>query len=107
MVRHLSNRVGVIYLGSIMEMGDTEEIYRHPLHPYTQALLSALPSHYPEHRSNHILLEGDVPNPASPPSGCPFHTRCSQCTNRCKEEKPQLRELSPGHYTACHLAGEP
>ena len=101
-VRHLSNRVGVMYLGSLMETGDTEEVYRHPAHPYTQALLSAVPSHDPLHKSKHIILEGDVPNPADPPSGCPFHTRCARCTGLCRQEKPQLREIAPDHFVACH-----
>ncbi len=101
-VRHISNRVGVMYLGSLMETGDTEEVYRHPAHPYTQALLSAVPSHDPANKSRHIVLEGDVPNPASPPPGCPFHTRCSRCSAECKENKPELREIAPGHSAACH-----
>ncbi len=101
-VRHISGSVGVMYLGSLMETGDTEEVYRHPVHPYTRALLSAVPSHDPLHRSRHIVLEGDVPNPADPPGGCPFHTRCSLCSGRCREERPELREIAPGHCAACH-----
>ena len=101
-VRHISNRVGVMYLGSLMEVGETEEVYRHPAHPYTRALLSAVPSHDPLNKSQHIVLEGDVPNPANPPSGCPFHTRCPACSAECKKQKPELREVSPGHLAACH-----
>ncbi len=101
-VRHISNRVGVMYLGSLMETGDTEDVYRHPAHPYTQALLSAVPSHDPAHKSRHIVLEGDVPNPADPPSGCPFHTRCARCSEQCRQSKPELREIAPGHMAACH-----
>ena len=101
-VRHISNRVGVMYLGSLMEVGETEEVYRHPAHPYTRALLSAVPSHDPLNKSKHIVLEGDVPNPANPPSGCPFHTRCPACSAECKKQKPELREVSPGHFAACH-----
>ena len=101
-VRHISDSVGVMYLGSLMEKGNTEEVYRHPAHPYTQALLSAVPSHDPAHKKQHIILEGDVPNPAAPPPGCPFHTRCARCTGVCKEKKPPLREISPGHFAACH-----
>ena len=101
-VRHISNSVGVMYLGSLMETGDTEEVYRHPAHPYTQALLSAVPSHDPMHKSRHIVLEGDVPNPASPPSGCPFHTRCRYCTKACEECKPELTEIAPNYFAACH-----
>ncbi len=104
-VRHISNRVGVMYLGSLMETGDTEEVYRHPVHPYTQALLSAVPSHDPLHKSKHIVLEGDVPNPADPPSGCPFHSRCVRCDGLCREKKPALTEVSAGHFTACHHPG--
>ena len=105
-VRHISSSVGVMYLGSIMETGDTEEVYRHPAHPYTQALLSAVPSHDPLNKSKHIVLEGDVPNPAAPPAGCPFHTRCGHCAGICREQKPELREIAPGHYAACHQIGE-
>ena len=101
-VRHISNRVGVMYLGSLMEVGETEEVYRHPAHHYTRALLSAVPSHDPLNKSQHIVLEGDVPNPANPPSGCPFHTRCPACSAECKKQKPELREVSPGHFAACH-----
>ena len=101
-VRHISNRVGVMYLGSLMEVGETEEVYRHPAHPYTRALLSAVPSHDPLNKSQHIVLEGDVPNPANPPSGCPFRTRCPACSAECKKQKPELREVSPGHLAACH-----
>ena len=101
-VRHISASVGVMYLGSIMELGDTEAVYRHPVHPYTQALLSAVPSHDPTRKSSHIVLEGDVPNPASPPSGCPFRTRCPRCTALCAEQKPALTETEPGHFAACH-----
>ena len=101
-VRHISNRVGVMYLGSLMEVGETEEVYRHPAHHYTRALLSAVPSHDPLNKSQHIVLEGDVPNPANPPSGCPFHTRCPACSAECKKQKPELREVSPGHLAACH-----
>ncbi len=101
-VKHLSSSVGVMYLGSIMETGATGEVYSHPAHPYTQALLSAVPSHDPLNKSKHIVLEGDVPNPAAPPPGCPFHTRCTRCRALCKEVKPTPKEVSPGHFVACH-----
>ena len=104
-VRHISSRVGVMYLGSLMETGSTEEVYQHPVHPYTQALLSAVPSHDPLNKSRHIILEGDVPNPAAPPSGCPFHTRCPHCTAACRETRPELRETAPDHWVACHHPG--
>ncbi len=105
-VRHISNSVGVMYLGSIMEKGKTEEVYRHPAHPYTQALLSAVPSHDPLNKSSHIVLKGDVPNPAAPPAGCPFHTRCRYCTKQCEEVKPDFTEVSPNHFAACHHLNE-
>lgn len=102
-VRHISNRVGVMYLGRIVEMGDTEEVYCHPKHPYTQALLSAIPKLDPLEQSQRIRLEGDVPSPANPPKGCAFHDRCRQCMGICKETVPETREITPGHYVACHL----
>ena len=102
-VRHISNRVGVMYLGRIVELGDTEDVYCRPMHPYTQALLSAIPKKDPAEKKVRIRLEGDVPNPASPPPGCAFHNRCPHCTAACKEQVPESRELSPGHWVACHL----
>ena len=102
-VRHISNRVGVMYLGRIMELGDTEDVYHTPMHPYTQALLSAIPKRDPSEEKARIRLEGDVPSPASPPPGCAFHNRCPHCTAACKEQVPESRELSPGHWVACHL----
>lgn len=101
-VRHISNSVGVMYLGHIVEMGDTKSLYENPMHPYTQALLSAVPSHDPLAKSQHIVLEGDVPSPASPPSGCPFHTRCPKVTAICKESMPGITVVSEGHEVACH-----
>ena len=105
-VRHISGSVGVMYLGSLMETGPTEEVYRHPAHPYTRALLSAVPSHDPKNKSRHIILEGDVPNPADPPEGCPFHTRCRYCTEECRAERPPLRAVSGDHCAACWHIGE-
>ncbi len=102
-VRHISNAVGVMYLGSLMEKGSTQEVYSHPVHPYTQALLSAVPSHDPLHKSDHVILQGDVPNPAHPPEGCPFHTRCPRCSGICCTEKPELKPVGEDHYVACHL----
>lgn len=102
-VRHISNRVGVMYLGRIVEMGETEEVYCHPRHPYTQALLSAIPKLDPLEQSQRIRLEGDVPSPANPPKGCAFHDRCRQCMGICCQEVPQTREIAPGHFVACHL----
>ncbi len=101
-VRHISNSVGVMYLGRIMETGDTKEVYENPCHPYTQALLSAVPVKDPLLKKNRILLHGDVPSPANPPSGCPFHTRCSRCSAICKEKMPEFTQISDTHQVACH-----
>ena len=102
-VRHISNRVGVMYLGRIVETGDTEEVYTHPMHPYTQALLSAIPRRDPSEPKTRIHLQGDVPSPANPPSGCPFHNRCPQCMGICKETMPQAKDMGGGHLVSCHL----
>ena len=102
-VRHISNRVGVMYLGRIVETGETEEVYTHPLHPYTQALLSAIPRRDPSEPKTRIHLQGDVPSPANPPSGCPFHNRCPRCMSACKETMPPVRDMGGGHWVSCHL----
>ena len=102
-VRHISNRVGIMYLGRMVEQGETEEVYRHPTHPYTQALLSAIPKRDPSEDKVRIHLDGDVPNPADPPKGCPFHDRCPKCMEVCKAELPVTREVAPGHFVSCHL----
>ena len=102
-VEHISDVVGVMYLGSLVEYGDTADIFRNPLHPYTKALFSAIPIPDPTVRRNRIVLEGSVPSPANPPSGCKFHTRCPYATARCSEEAPCQREVEPGHYVVCHL----
>ena len=102
-VRHISNRVGVMYLGRIVEMGETEDVYRNPMHPYTQALLSAIPKMDPLEETHRIRLEGDVPSPANPPKGCAFHDRCSKCMEICKHAVPEVKELAPDHFVACHL----
>lgn len=102
-VRHISDRVGVMYLGQLVEISDTEELYDKPLHPYTQALLSAVPIADVTYRRERIILEGDVPSPVNPPTGCPFHTRCPKAFEPCSAARPQLSEIDPGHYVACHL----
>ncbi|MDU5145671.1 MAG: dipeptide ABC transporter ATP-binding protein [Paenibacillus dendritiformis] len=102
-VRHISDRVGVMYLGQLVEISDAEDLYDKPLHPYTQALLSAVPIADVTCRSEPIILEGDVPSPVNPPAGCPFHTRCPKAFEPCSAARPQLSECEPGHYVACHL----
>ena len=105
-VEHISDKVGVMYLGRMVEFGETEELFAHPMHPYTEALLSAVPVADPTKQMERIPLEGEIPNPAAPPSGCFFHTRCRYCTEKCKECAPEYRELEKGHYVACHRAEE-
>lgn len=101
-VKYISDRIGVMYLGNIVELADSAEIFRGPIHPYTEALLSAIPTTDVDHKSETILLEGDIPSPIKPPSGCKFHTRCRYCTDVCKEITPELVEMAPGHFAACH-----
>ena len=102
-VRHISDRIAVMYLGKMVELADADEIYNHPLHPYTKALFSAIPVPDPTVKMKRIVLEGSIPSPANPPEGCKFHTRCAQCMERCKHEVPVQREIEPGHYVVCHL----
>ena len=105
-VKYISDRVGVMYLGSLVELADSEEIYREPLHPYTQSLISAIPDTDVDNRRQRILLQGDVPSSSNLPTGCPFHTRCRFCEKRCEEEMPEFREAAPGHFVACHIVGK-
>jgi oligopeptide transport system ATP-binding protein len=102
-VRHISDRVGVMYLGHIVELADSEMLYRNPLHPYTQALLSAVPIPDVDYKKERVLLQGDVPSPSNPPKGCPFHTRCPNAMEVCSTAKPVMQEIETGHYAACHL----
>lgn len=106
MVRHISDYVAVMYLGKIVELTSSEELYTHPVHPYTQALLSAVPIPDPdvEEKRERIVLTGEVPSPISPPPGCRFQGRCKYACARCREEEPSMRQVGPGHYAACHLA---
>lgn len=102
-VEHISDVVGVMYLGGLVEVGTTEDIFANPLHPYTKALFSAIPMPDPEVKTDRIILEGNIPSPANPPSGCKFHTRCSQCMERCKTEVPKEIDMGNGHVVRCHL----
>ena len=101
-VQHISDRIGVMYLGNMVEYGSKEDVFANPLHPYTQALLSAVPMPDPHSKMKRIVLEGDVPSPANPPAGCLFHPRCAKCQEVCRHQKPQLLEAEPGHGVAGH-----
>ncbi len=102
-VKHLSSRIAVMYLGKIVELCPADELFDHPAHPYTKALLSAIPVPSIDVHRERIILPGDVPSPKNPPSGCRFHTRCPYATEKCRCEEPQLKEHAPGHFAACHL----
>ena len=102
-VEHISDTVGVMYLGGLVETGETEDIFKNPLHPYTKALFSAIPIPDPDVKLNRIILEGSIPSPANPPSGCKFHTRCSECMEICKKEAPKAKDMGNGHVVSCHL----
>jgi len=102
-VKHMSDRIGVMYLGGLVEVADKDSLYDEPLHPYTKALISAIPEPNPKLKKERIVLEGDVPSPSNPPTGCPFHTRCPLAKPECAEIKPTLKEVKPGHQVACIL----
>ena len=106
-VEHISDEVGVMYLGSMVEKGAKTEIFANPLHPYTQALFSAIPYPDPRVKMNRVLLKGDIPSPSNPPKGCKFHTRCDKCMGACEKLPPVYREVEKDHFVACHLYGEP
>ena len=101
-VKYISDRVGVMYLGNMVELADTQEIFDHPLHPYTEALMAAIPTTDVEEHRELRILEGDIPSPVNPPQGCKFHTRCAHCTEICKHAVPEWKEMAPGHFVACH-----
>ncbi|MBR3310069.1 MAG: dipeptide ABC transporter ATP-binding protein [Lachnospiraceae bacterium] len=107
-VRHISDRIAVMYLGRMVEMGDADEIYNHPLHPYSQSLLSAVPVPDPKvaRANKRIVLEGDIPSPLNAPSGCPFRTRCRYATEACAESMPEFKDVGGGHFVACHRVNE-
>ena len=105
-VKFISDKIGVMYLGSMVEFGSKEEIFSSPLHPYTKALFSAIPNPDPDKKMERIPLQGDIPSPANPPSGCRFHTRCPNATPKCAEVAPEYKEYRPGHFAACHLCEE-
>ena len=102
-VKYITDQILVMYLGNVMELGETGEIFKNPLHPYTKALFSAVPVPDPDAKMHRIILEGDIPSPANPPEGCKFHTRCSECMDVCKFKQPEYVEVGKGHHVACHL----
>jgi peptide/nickel transport system ATP-binding protein len=105
-IEHISDRVAVMYVGKIVEMAETEELFLNPQHPYTEALMSAVPKPDPRLKMERIILSGEVANPANPPSGCYFHPRCRYAKELCKKENPQLKETNPEHQVSCHFAKE-
>ena len=105
-VKFISDKIGVMYLGSMVEFGNKKDIFSNPLHPYTKALFSAIPNPDPDKKMERIMLKGDIPSPANPPKGCRFHTRCPHATEKCKTDVPVYREYEPGHFAACHLLSD-
>lgn len=107
-VKHISDRIAIMYLGKVVELADADELYNNPLHPYAKSLLSAVPEPDPKtaRANKRIVLNGDIPSPLNAPSGCPFRTRCAYCTDRCAEDMPTFNEVQPGHFVACHRVAE-
>jgi oligopeptide/dipeptide ABC transporter ATP-binding protein len=105
-VEHISNRIAVMYVGKIVELAQSEELLRHPLHPYTEALVSAVPPADPDIQTHRIILQGDLPSPANPPPGCVFHPRCRYAQEICRKQEPRLEEVETGHFASCHFAKE-
>ena len=105
-VEHISDTMGVMYLGGLVETGETDDIFANPLHPYTKALFSAIPMPDPDIKKDRVILEGDIPSPANPPKGCKFHTRCKACMGICKEQVPEAVDVGNGHVVKCHLYGQ-
>ena len=101
-IKYISDRIGVMYLGNMVELSTTEKLFEHPYHPYTEALLSAIPTTDVDKKQEAIILEGDIPSPINPPKGCKFHTRCPYCTEVCEKVTPEFEEVEPGHFVACH-----
>jgi oligopeptide/dipeptide ABC transporter ATP-binding protein len=104
-VEHISHRIAVMYLGEIVELAERAALFREPLHPYTEALLAAVPVPDPDFKRTRVILSGEVPSPIDPPKGCRFHTRCPYVMERCRIEAPRFREVGPGRFAACHLHG--
>jgi peptide/nickel transport system ATP-binding protein len=102
--KYICDRIGIMYLGRLVEIGDLREVYANPLNPYTHALLAAVPVPNPHHRRTEVMPSGEIPDAINPPSGCRFHPRCSHAKASCSEVEPELRELKPGHFVACHYA---
>jgi peptide/nickel transport system ATP-binding protein len=105
-VQHISDRIAVMYVGKVAEMAETEALFTQPQHPYTEALLSAVPKPDPRAQSNRIVMQGDVADPSNPPSGCYFHPRCRYVQDICKQKTPEFREVKPNHFAACHFSEE-
>ncbi|SHN05638.1 oligopeptide/dipeptide ABC transporter, ATP-binding protein, C-terminal domain-containing protein, partial [Anaerosporobacter mobilis DSM 15930] len=101
-IKYISDRIGVMYLGNMVELATTPDLFAAPMHPYTEALLSAIPTTDVDDKKETILIEGDIPSPIKPPTGCKFHTRCQYCTDICKKVVPEFEEVTPGHFVACH-----